>query len=215
MQEWQSNSLTPFASIRRIVQTTPGFYCLRPGLWGLEAQQAAIGQQLALPDYAPVEKVEEFSHSYYQGLLLEVGNLKNYKTFVPHQDKNKLYLERKLAEVASLPQPYEFTYSEIMGKAKTVDVSWFNVRRFPNAFFEVEHSTDIYNSLLKFVEFQDFRVQFWIVADTARKPEFENKMKTTAFVPIQNTVKFLSYEALSEWHSNLAESAAQEALVQG
>ena len=213
MPEWQSNSLTPFASIRRIVQTTPEFFRIRPGLWGLEASRDALGLQLALPQYAAPETVEEYSHSYYQGLLVEIGNLKHYKTAVPAQDKNKLFLNQKLAEVASLPQPYEFTFQEIMGKAKTVDVAWFNARRFPTAFFEVEHSTDIYNSLRKYVEFQDFRMEFWIVAEEARKGEFGNKLKAAAFAPIQSSVKFLSYDALSEWHSKLSESAALEAAL--
>ena len=211
MQEWKSSSLTPFASIRRIVQVYPElFFRIRPGLWGLEAQKEAIGYELALPTYAPPTKADAFSHSYYQGLLVEVGNFKQYKTAVPAQDKNQLFLRRKLLEVTTLTQSYDFTYPDIMGKAKTVDVSWFNARRFPQAFFEVEHSTDIYNSLLKYMEFQDFRTDFWIVADTARKAEFDKRVSATAFKPIQDRVKFLSYETLSEWHTKAAELAHQE-----
>lgn len=213
MPEWKSGSLTPFASIRRIVQETPGIFRIRLGLWGLEAMHAAIGKQLALPEYAPPPKVEEYSHSYYQGLLVELGNLSKFETVVPAQDKNKPFLSRKLVEVASLAKPYEFTFAEIMGRAKTVDVAWFNERHFPQAFYEVEHSTDIYNSLLKYMEFQDFRTEFWIVADVARKPEFEKKLNATAFAPIQSRVKFLDYETLSKRHSALSESAAQEALI--
>lgn len=214
MPEWASNSLTPFASIRRIVQQHSSlFFRIRPGLWGLEAQKEAIGNELALPSYAPLEKTQAFSHSYYQGLLVEVGNLKQYETAVPAQDKNQLFLKRKLSEITTLEQPYNFTYTDIMGKAKTVDVSWFNARRFPQAFFEVEHSTDIYNSLLKYVEFQDFRTKFWIVANSVRKQEFDKKLAMTAFKPIQDRVEFMDYEALSKLHSTLSESAAQEALL--
>lgn len=210
MPEWQSKSLTQFASIRRIVQETPGIFRIRPGLWGLEAKREAIGKELALPTYAPTAKVEAFSHSYYQGLLVEVGNLKDFKTTVPAQDKNKLFLKQKLAEVATLAQPYDFTYNEIMGKAKTIDVAWFNARKFPAAFFEVEHSTDIKNSLLKFVEFQDFRMKFWIVADAVRGPEFQATLKAAAFIPIQSRVEFLSYDDLSDLHGKLQASIRQE-----
>lgn len=38
---------------------------------------------------------------------------------------------------------YEFTYPEILRKAKTVDTVWFNERKMPCAFYEVEHTTDI------------------------------------------------------------------------
>lgn len=212
MPEWQSSSLTPFASIRRIVQETPGIFRLRPGLWGLEARRAALGKQLALADYAPPQKVNQYSHSYYQGLLVEIGNFNHLETAVPAQDKNKPFLNRKLFEVTSLAKPYEFTFSEIMGRARTMDVSWYNARHFPQAFYEVEHSTDIYNSLLKFVEFQDFRTEFWIVADAVRRLEFEKKLTAAAFMPIQSRVKFLDYEALSKWHSAMSENAAQASL---
>ncbi len=213
MPEWQSKSLTPFASIRRIVQETPGIFRIRPGLWGLEARHSAFGKQLALPDYVPAQQANLYTHSYYQGLLVEIGNFHHLETAVPAQDKNKLYLNRKLFEVASLSKPYEFTFSEIMGRARTIDVSWYNARHFPQAFYEVEHSTDIYNSLLKFMEFQDFRTEFWIVADKVRKTEFASKLRATAFAPIHSRVKFLDYEALSSLHSSLAESAAQTALL--
>lgn len=213
MPQWQSGSLTPYASIRRIVQETPGIFRIHPGLWGLEAQKAAIGLQLALPDYAPPAKVETRSHSYYQGLLVEIGNLQRYKTAVPAQDKNKLYLTQTLAEVATLPKPYDFTFPEIMSHARTIDVSWFNVRRFPTSFFEVEHSTDIYNSLRKFVEFQDFQLNFWIVADQDRRGEFDKKRQAVAYAAVADRVKFLSYEQLSVWHSKASENAMQEAAI--
>lgn len=214
MSEWKSDSLTQFASIRRIVQEHQSlFFRIRPGLWGLKAQKEAISSELALPNYAPLAKAEAFSHSYYQGLLVEVGNFKHYETAVPAQDKNQLYLKRKLSEVATLTKSYDFTYSDIMARAKMVDVSWFNERRFPQEFYEVEHSTDFNNSLLKYLEFQDFRTKLWIVANAVRKPEFEKKLATTAFKPIQDRVKFMDYEVLSRLHSALSESAAQEALL--
>ena len=214
MTEWESNSLTPYASIRRIVQQHPDlFFRIHPGLWGLEAQKEAIGRRLALPDYAPPQKVEQYSHSYYQGLLVELGNLKQFETAVPAQDKNKQFLTRKLFEVASLSKPYDFTFNQVMSKARTIDVAWYNARHFPQAFYEVEHSTGFNNSLLKFVEFQDFRVEFWIVAAQVRKAEFEDKRKASAFSSIAASVKFLSYDGLREWHTRMAKLAKHEEML--
>ena len=67
--------------------------------------------------------------------------------------------------------------------------------------FEVEHSTNIQNPLLKFTELQDFYVKFYIVADEARKREFESKLLLNAFVPIQKRVQFMSYNQLSDLHT--------------
>lgn len=68
----------------------------------------------------------------------------------------------------------------------------------PHSFFEIEHSTDIQNSLLKFNDLQDFYVRMAIVADIKRKPEFETKMRFHAFddLRLNNRVSFLSYDAL-------------------
>ena len=146
-------------------------------------------------------------------MIVELGNLSGYSTFVPHQDKNKIFLSRKLSEVASLQDYYEFTYENLLRRARTVDVTWFNDRKLPKAFFEVEHSTDIHNSLLKFTEFQDFRVDFFIVADAARRQEFEGKLAYAAFAPIRTEVKFLDYEAISELHTRASANIVAKELA--
>ncbi len=193
---------TPFASIRRIVQEHSDlFFKIRPGLWALTAQKEQVLERFTLTGHVPSNKLEEFNHSYYQGLLVEIGNLKNYETFVPNQDKNKLFLSRKLSEISTLKQFHTFTYDSLLKRAKTIDVSWFNQRRLPKAFFEVEHSTDFQNSLLKFLEFQDFRIKFHIVADASRRKEFESKLARNVFKPIRGGVIFRDYEYISEWHS--------------
>lgn len=204
--EWKTK--TPFATIRRIVQQHPAFFRIKPGLWGLESERQRIERELGLSQDAPRAKAEEFNHSYYQGLIVELGNLKNFETFVPHQDKNRHYLSRKLSEVASLPKFYEFTYENLLRRGRTVDVTWFNERKLPNAFFEVEHSTDIQNSLLKFVEFQDFKVKFFIVAAKVRRQEFEDKLSRHVFKPIRAEVGFLDYDSLSTLHSKESERVA-------
>ena len=198
---------TPFASIRRIVQEHREFFKIRPGLWALESERDAVMAKLALDAEVAPRQAEEFDHTYYQGLLVEIGNLKEYETFIPPQDKNRPFLGRRLAEVATLKEFYGFTYDSLLRRARTVDVSWFNDRKFPKAFFEVEHSTDMQNSLWKFKEFEDFRIQYYIVADTPRQREFQSRISSPAFSSIKDAVKFLSYEKLSEWHTQVFRTA--------
>jgi hypothetical protein len=93
-------------------------------------------------------------------------------------------------------------------------VVWFNVRKYPNSFFEIEHSTDIYNSLLKFVELQDFRTHFYIVADPLRQAEFDNKLSSSAFAPIKSYVKFWNYDSVLDLHAKItASNIAEQALL--
>ena len=199
--EWKTK--TPFASIRRIVQDERFFFKIKPGLWALNIWRDRLPVEM-LPDIKPSPAHMDFSHSYYQGLLVEIGNIQNFQTFVPAQDKNRLFLgQKKLGGLASLQNIYLFCYPEIVDRAKTIDVIWFNERKLPAKVFEVEHSTDMKNSLVKFIELQDFRTRKVIVADETRKTQFHETIALNAFQSIQGDVQFLSYRQLSEHHSHL------------
>lgn len=195
---------TPFASIRRIVQDERFFFKIKPGLWALNSSKNDVLKKLNIEKHNE-KGTEEFNHSYYQGLLVEIGNIEGYGTFVPYQDKNKKYLTRPLQDFISIREFYSFSYDNIIRKAITIDVSWFNERKFPASLFEVEHSTDIHNSLLKFLELQDFNTNFNIVADKAREKEFLDKINSVAFNPIRERVNFLNYDRLSTYHAKVFE----------
>jgi len=206
------NTKTPFASIRRIVQDGRFFFKIRPGLWALKSYKNRLPEHI-LPE-KEIRKFHEhedkFGHSYYQGLLVEIGNSKGFETHVPNQDRNKKFLSKTLGNVSSMKELYAFGYENFVKKAKTIDVSWFNERKMPSCLFEVEHSTQIENSLLKFVEMQDFRTDFYIVAAGIRKNEFQSKMTLTAFKVIKERVSFIDYEGLATWHTSVLTSVNAE-----
>jgi hypothetical protein len=188
------------------------FFKIRPGLWALTSEKEKV-MRFFSEEQTP-EKEKEYTHSFFQGLIVEIGNLRGFQTFIPAQDKNKPFSQKKLGEVANLTEFHRFTYEEVLKRALTIDVTWFNERRYPSSFFEIEHSTDIQRSLLKFMEFQDFRVEFHIVADRHRKAEFESKLSLTAFSPIKKLVKFWDYDAVSTLHSRMSEAfLAEKALI--
>lgn len=186
---------TPFATIRRIVQTNNEFFKIQPGLWALKEYESTVLKKLKITKYKS-DSIDKFTHSYYQGIVAEIGNMRNYDTYVPPQDKNKLFLEKKLSSIASIDKIYEFTYPDILKRAKTVDIIWFNERKMPCAFYEIEHSTDIKNSLNKFYELQDFRASFYIVAAQERKKQFDNIIQASIYNPIRNYVTFVDYKSL-------------------
>jgi hypothetical protein len=203
---WKSR--TPFASMRRIVQLDPRIFRIQPGLWALETHRDTL--PFIVQEDTPKKAREEFNHSYFQGLLVEIGNFRRLATYVPPQDKNHDFLGGRLDDVTTIKALLPFSYDEILRNAKTVDVIWFNDRKMPSAFLEVEHSTDIYNSLRKFFELQDFHAEFAIVAPEARKAEFETKRNAAAYKPIAKRVRFWGYEEVARMHGNLAELAAME-----
>ena len=198
-------SKTQFVSIKWIVQTNKEFYKIRAGLWGLcECKD----KKLAKTVDSKSEQNEKFIHSYFQGTIVEIGNLRHLQIFIPAQDKNKIYKsDKKLCELASLSEIYKFSYEDIIRKAKTIDAIWFNERNLPNSFYEVEHSTDFKNSLNKFYELQDFNTRMFIVADKKRQREFEDVLRASIYDQIAQKVKFASYEDVSRQLERESEQA--------
>lgn len=192
---------TPEASIRRIVQENDEFFRIQPGLWALREYENEVNKKFNIIK-SNVESVSQFTHSYYQGIIVEIGNIKKLGTYVPPQDKNKFFLEKKLSDIITVHDIYKFTYDDIIRNAKTVDAIWFNERKMPCAFYEVEHTTNIKNSLNKFFELQDFRAKFYIVADKARKRQFEDVIGASIYNPIREMVGFVSYDDLVKQYSN-------------
>jgi hypothetical protein len=106
-----------------------------------------------------------------------------------------------LGNCATLDAIYKFTYDEIIDRAKTIDVIWFDNRKFPQSFFEVEHSTDFQNSFVKMLDLKSFYANFNIVADEKRYREYEKKISYSTFEELKNRIKFISYDKLSDYHS--------------
>ncbi|MFZ4797313.1 MAG: hypothetical protein ACOYMA_07435 [Bacteroidia bacterium] len=211
--EWKTK--TPFASVRRIVQLDKNIYKIKPGLYGLtkfKKQNENKGIIQETDTNKNSKEILEFNHSYFQGLLITIGNLKGLKTFIPNQDKNRLFLNEKLADIRTLNEIPHYSYSKLVQRSSTIDVIWFNEREMPHSFFEVEHSTDIQNSLLKFNDLQDFYSRMVIVADKKRKDEYLNKIKYSSFSNLhkQNRVSFMDYEALNKQYETIIEQQNYE-----
>lgn len=208
--EWKTR--TPFASIRRIVQTRPEIFRIRPGLWALRSYQNKLGLVEGKKGDNKLE-VSQNSHTYYQGLLVTIGNFRGYKTFVPNQDKNRLFINKPLADIRTLQELPIFSHEYIVKKSGSVDVIWFNIRQMPHSFFEVEHSTDIHNSLIKYTELQDFYSRMVIVADENRLREYKYKLEKSVFKEIGNRVKFLGYDSLVKEYEHEVLKATQPFLL--
>ena len=183
---------TPQESIRRIVQQSSDIFKIQPGLWALKECRDDVMHKLKLK-LGNKKSEETFTHGYYQGLLVEIGKFRRMTTYVPAQDQNRLFIDKKLGEITDITNLPDFTYDNLKRKARSIDVIWFNERQMPSDFYEVEHTTDIKNSLSKFYELQDFHAGFFIVADAKRKKEFEDKLHVSMFSPIEKRVKFLNY----------------------
>ena len=197
---------TPQASVRRIVQNSDAFFRIQPGLWALTGCKEEVLRKFSIKE-KDEQSEELFTHGYYQGILVKIGNMKSYTTYVPAQDKNRLFLEQPLSEITRTTNIPNFTYPQLVNRARTVDVIWFNERGLPNSLFEVEHSTDIQNSVTKFCDLQDFKSQFVIVAPEHRHALFNKVMEHSAFRDIQHLVRFVNYDTIVSQYEKMTELA--------
>lgn len=202
--EWGTK--TPNASIRRIVQRRDEFFRIRPGLWGLADASEDLPEHI-YSDSATDEEAEDYSHTYYQGLVAEIGNVRAADTWVPAQDKNRAFLDRSLGDVRSLKTIPEFGYDEMVRRAETVDVVWFNDREMPDSLLEIEFSTDFQNSLHKFLDLQDYHATFGIVADRTRRSQFEKRLNQAGFDPIKDRLEFFTFDEISRLHAATEDAA--------
>jgi len=127
---------TPFASMRRIVQKSDLFFKVKPGLWALSEYRDRLPQDIRAMMQNPDDRTTkgaELSHSYYQGLALELGHLKGHQTYVPAQDGNRLCAGRPLREIADTTSIPEFTYDRVLRSVRMIDAIWFNSRGFPHS----------------------------------------------------------------------------------
>jgi hypothetical protein len=83
--------------VRRIVQNSPEFFRIEPGLWALTECKKMVLEKFQLSEADKTQR-QNFSHSYYQGLIVKIGNMKYLQTCIPAQDKNKLFLGQPLDE---------------------------------------------------------------------------------------------------------------------
>lgn len=197
---------TPEASVRKIVQESNSIFKIQPGLWALEELRDEVLKRFKISN-GNKRSEERFSHSYYQGLLIEIGRYRELRTYIPAQDKHRKFLEKDLEDMADTIKLPKFTYERLLRKARTVDVIWFNKREMPKDFIEVEHTTDIKNSLSKFYELQDFNAEFHIVAADHREADFREKIGASMFDEIRKRVQFISYSTVASIHSSLSSLA--------
>ena len=195
--EWKAKD--PFANIRRIVQLNEEIYKIKPGLYALKSHKEDLESKGIYSEYEEKKETSRtavFSHSYYQGVLLKLGNLKKYDTYVPPKDKNKNFIKKKLSNFSTLDAVPSFSYERFVRRSSNIDVIWFNERKMPHAFFEVEYTTDFHNSLIKFVDLQDFYAKMIIVADDKREGEFKEKFSSSAFDSVKDRVNFWNFDKL-------------------
>ena len=162
----------------------------------------------ALGDYKEEEKPEDIEtvrmHSYIEGICIELGNFNKYLTYTA--DPSALYRDKlHLSDVATLQTLPEFSYEQIVKRAKLIDVVWINSRglQFPQKVFEIVDSISTLNGAFnRSLQLKNFMTEFNIVAPEKHRDKFLETIDLEVYQEQKERFKFINYDDMQEWYDS-------------
>jgi hypothetical protein len=142
--------------------------------------------------------VEESLHSVLQGRLLEIGNLRGFKTFCP--DKTKKFNDSKLSDISTLEKCPELQFSnyEVL---RHIDVLWFRekgINLIPENAFEVELSTGSWSGVGRLATLIDYsNVRLFVISNDKKK--YDQIMHS--FADFANRFKHIFIDLIGDLYS--------------
>ena len=126
---------------------------------------------------------DESFHNVLQGRLIEIGNIRNYKTYSP--DKSKIFNKKKLVEITTLKTCPQLQYTEY-NSVRNIDVIWFREVSngyYPEYAFEVELSTGVWSGFGRLASLREYNTRLYVISNDDKKfnqvansfPDIKNK----------------------------------------
>jgi hypothetical protein len=202
----QTNS-TWEATIRYTLQQYRIFMPVERGIWRL------IEVDLPQPRLEQLEPKEiEVNHDVIQGMLIVLGKVRDYDTFVPVNDQQKREFQgKKLGEWVTIKDCGENFESGNISRIKEIDVLWFgndDDGLYPTYAFEVEHTTNVRDGMLRLLTIpQRFGAKLFIVGEADKQQRFESFTNQTPFRLHRGRFNFLSYSQVQTLYNQAVEYA--------
>jgi len=118
----------------------------------------------------PKNTAEESLHSILQGRLIEIGNIRGFRTYCP--DSSKKFNSRNLSEIISLKQCPKLQFSDY-NVLRKIDVLWFKEKGrniIPEYAFEVELTTGTWSGVGRLATLIDYsNVKLYVISNDLRR----------------------------------------------
>lgn len=134
------------------------------------------------------------THEDAEYFVLKLGEMLGYSTYTC--DKKEKYHDIELGDVALLKELPDFAGERDKGFARRIDVIWFDADENPKYCIEVEHTTNVVNSLTKLYQLKQFHVDFFIVASEDKRSKYESEMGKSPYRADKDRFHFISYNDL-------------------
>jgi len=112
---------------------------------------------------------EESIHSLIQGRLIEIGNIRGFKTYCP--DKSKQFNKKPLYEITSLQECPKLQFTDHLSLRK-IDVIWFreiNMGFYPEYAFEVEITTGVWSGFGRLATLKEYNTKMYIITNEEKR----------------------------------------------
>lgn len=191
-------------TIRRVVRQYKIFEPIPPersGIYKLvEEIPIKIGSQ-AFTEEA------EINHGIAQGMLVTLGKIYGYETFVPSHDQTiRQFQGKPLSSFVTVSDCTDIFKGPNLSKIREIDALWFDeddYGLFPTHAFEIEATTGVKNGLDRLLKVpKRFLVKFYIIAPSANeKALFDRYINQTPFRNFKDRFSFKYYNELEELYN--------------
>lgn len=175
----------------------------------------------ALNDYSEENKPKNTDtvrmHSYIEGICLELGNIKEFKTYTP--DINTKYRDNLLLKnIATMKEIPPFSYPEIIDEVKRIDVIWFNKEGhlFPQKVFEVVDSIGtLNNAFVRSLQLENFRTKFYIIGPEKHHEKYKHTINLNPYNTYKDKFTFINYDDIIKLYDSALQTNKLEAKLFG
>jgi len=194
------------ATIRRVVRQYKIFQPVPPKNSGVYRLDEAM----------PLPKLQEqnldsldaqINHGVAQGMLLALGKIYGYETFVPTHDQTiRNFQGKKLADLVTIQDCNEIFRGRNVPQIREIDAIWFDEDDeglFPVYAFEVEHTTGIKSGLDRLLKIpQRYPVRRFILAPGEKENTLFNRLINQApFKIYSDSFHFRLYDSLEDMYN--------------
>lgn len=165
------------------------------------------------------EAEQKFTHGQIQRMMVHIGLLLGHDVWVPRQDSNREVENERIGD-GCLDSLEIVTPKRTLPIIESVDVIWLKKGSFsPVAFFEIEHSTEIYSGLLRLNDILiDYDVpQAGIVSFEKRRGLFRREIARRTFEKsgLAMKCKFYNYKTIHSLLTRLQSNQREAKAISG
>lgn len=201
-------------TIRRVVRQYKIFEPVPPERSGV---YKLVEELHVKPEEQSFSKKPDIDHGIAQGMLVALGEIYGYETYVPpHDQTTRNFQGKALRDFVSVADCTDVFRGPNLAKIREIDTIWFDeddYGLFPAYAFEVEETTRVKSGLDRLLKIPTrFSTRFFILGPSEKERELFNQyINQTPFKGFRHRFLFKLYEELGElYNSALVHSDKQE-----